>query len=176
MQLKEVKDMSLYELTIPQFKNTLTQVEKWLDAAVAFAETKKFDANSLLTARLAPDQYPLVRQIQSVCDTAKFTPARLTGKDAPKHPDTEQTIDELRTRIRAVLEYLGGYSPAEFVGAETRKVELPFFQGKHVLGADYVSQLQLPNFYFHATVAYSILRHNGVALGKTEFIGHLDVR
>lgn len=168
--------MSLYELTIPQFKNTLTQIEKWLDAAVAYAETKKFDANSLLTARLAPDQYPLVRQIQSVCDTAKFTPARLTGKEAPKHPDTEQTIDELRTRIRAVLEYLGGYSPAEFAGGETRKVELPFLQGKHVLGAAYVSQLQLPNFYFHATVAYSILRHNGVPLGKTDFIGHLDVQ
>ncbi len=167
--------MSLYELTIPQFKNTLTQIEKWLDAAVAYAETKKFDANTLLTARLAPDQYPLVRQIQSVCDTAKFTPARLTGKDAPKHPDTEQTIDELRTRIRAVLEYLGGYSPAEFVGGETRKVELPFLKGKHVLGADYVSQMQLPNFYFHAAVAYSILRHNGVALGKTDFLGHFDV-
>src|SRR5450432_789136 len=167
--------MSFYELTIPRFKVTLRQIEKWLDAAVAYAETKKFEPNTLLTARLAPDQYPLVRQIQSVCDTAKFTPARLTAKTPPMHPDTEQTIDELRTRIRAVLEYLDGYSAADFAGGETRKVELPFLKGQHVLGADYVSQLQLPNFYFHATLAYEILRHNGVPLGKTDFIGQLDV-
>ena len=168
--------MSLYELTIPRFKNTLTQIEKWLDAAVAYAETKKFDPNTLLTARLAPDQYPLVRQIQSACDSAKFTPARLMAKTPPTHPDTEQTIDELRTRIRAVLEYLDGFSAAEFEGAETRKVELAFLKGKHVLGIDYVSQLQVPNFYFHATLAYEILRHNGVPLGKTDFIGQLDVK
>jgi hypothetical protein len=124
---------------------------------------------------LAPDQYPLVRQIQSVCDTAKFTPARLTGKEPPKHPDTEQTIDELRTRIRAVLELLDGFKPADFAGAETRHVELPWLQGKYLLGADYVRQLQLPNFYFHATLAYEILRHNGVPLGKTDFIGHLSL-
>jgi hypothetical protein len=167
--------MSLYDLTIPQFKNTLSQVEKWLDAAVAYAATKKFDPNVLLTSRLAPDQYPLVRQIQSVCDTAKFTPARLTAKEPPKHPDTELTIDELRTRIHAVLEHLDGFKPADFVGAETRHVELPWLQGKYVLGADYVSQLQLPNFYFHATLAYEILRHNGVPLGKTDFIGQMSV-
>jgi hypothetical protein len=168
--------MSLYELTIPQFKVTLGQIEKWLDAAVAYAGTKKFEPNTLLSARLAPDQYPLVRQIQAACDTAKFTPARLTGKDAPKHPDTEQTIDELRTRIHAVLEYLGSFSPADLAGAETKKVELPFLQGKHLVGSDYVSQLQLPNFYFHATLAYEILRHNGVPLGKTEFIGFINVQ
>lgn len=166
--------MSLYELTIPQFKNTLAQLEKWLDAAVEYAKTKSFEPNVLLSMRLAPDQYPLVRQIQSVCDTAKFTPARLTGKEPPKHPDTEQTIDELRTRIRAVLEYLDGFKAAEFVGKETTQVNLPWMPGKHVLGTDYVSQLQLPNFYFHATVAYEILRHNGVPLGKTDFIGHMS--
>ena len=168
--------MSLYEITIPQFKNTLGQIEKWLDAAVAYAEKKSFDPNGLLIARLAPDQYPLVRQIQSACDTAKFTPARLNSKDAPKHPDTEQTIDELRTRIHAVLEYLGTFSVADFAGAETRKVELPFFKGKHLLGADYVSQLQLPNFYFHASHAYAILRHNGVPLGKNDFIGQISLQ
>jgi len=167
--------MSLYELTIPQFKNTLGQIEKWLDAAVAYAATKKFEPDLLLSSRLAPDQYPLVRQIQSVCDTAKFTPSRLTGREAPKHPDTEQTIAELRTRIRAVLELLDGFKPADFVGAEARHVELPFLAGKHVLGADYVSQLQLPNFYFHATLTYEILRHNGVPLGKQDFIGHLSM-
>ncbi len=168
--------MSLYETTIPQFKVTLGQIEKWLDAAIAYAETKKFDPNTLLTARLAPDQFPLVRQIQSACDSAKFTPARLLGKEPPKHPDTEQTIDELRTRIHAVLEYLSSYTPAEFAGAETKKVELAFLQGKHLLGSDYVSQLQLPNFYFHATLAYEILRHNGVPLGKQDFLGFINVQ
>jgi hypothetical protein len=166
---------SLYEITIPQFKNTLNQAEKWLDAAIAFAGSKNFEPNTLLSARLAPDQYPLVRQIQSICDTAKFTPARLTGKEPPKHPDTEQTIDELRTRIHAVLEYLDGYMPAEFVGLESKKVELPWMKGKYVLGEHYVCRLQLPNFYFHATTAYAILRHNGVALGKSDFIGQLDL-
>lgn len=167
--------MSLYELTIPAFKNTLGQVEKWLAAAVAFAAKKSFDPNLLLIARLAPDQFPLVRQVQSVCDTAKFTPARLLAKDPPKHPDTEQTIDELNLRIRAVQSYLDTFNAAEFAGAETRKVELHFLQGKHLLGADYVRQMQLPNFYFHASHAYAILRHNGVPLGKTDFLGHIDV-
>ena len=167
--------MSLYEQTIPQFKNTLGQIEKWLDAAVEHAKAKSFEPAVLLNSRLAPDQYPLVRQIQSACDTAKFTPARLTGKEAPKHPDTEQTVDELRTRIHAVLEYLEGYKPADFAGVETAKVTLPWLQGKHVLGADYVNQLQLPNFYFHATLAYEILRHNGVPVGKTDFIGHMSL-
>ena len=112
-----------------------------------------------------------MRQIQSVCDTAKFTPARLLSKEPPKHPDTEVTIDELRTRLRAVREYLDGYKPEEFVGAETNKVTLSFMPGKHVLGADYVLQMQMPNFYFHATVAYEILRHNGIDVGKMDFLG-----
>ncbi len=167
--------MSLYELTIPQFKNTLGQMEKWLDAAVEFAKTKSFDANVLVGSRLAPDQYPLARQIQSACDTAKFTAARLTNKEPPKHPDTEQTIDELRTRIRAVLEYLDSYKPADFAGTEATQVKMSWLQGKYVLGSDYVSQLQLPNFYFHATLAYEILRHNGVPVGKTDFIGHMSI-
>ena len=167
--------MSLYESTIPQFNNTLAQIEKWLDKAVEHAKAKSFDPNVLLTSRLAPDQYPLVRQIQSACDTAKFTPARLLSKDPPKHPDTEATIDELRTRIHAVREYLDGYKVEEFAGAETRQVHLPFLNGKHLLGADYVTQMQLPNFYFHASHAYAILRHNGVPVGKMDFIGHLTL-
>ncbi|HEX3852762.1 MAG TPA: DUF1993 domain-containing protein [Polyangiaceae bacterium] len=167
--------MSLYEITIPQFKNTLTQIELWLDKAVEYAKVKNFDPNLLLTSRLAPDQYPLVRQIQSACDTAKFTPARLLSKEPPKHPDTEATIDELRTRLHAVREYLDGYKPAEFVGAETNQIVLSFLGGKHLLGADYVSQMQLPNFYFHASHAYAILRHNGVPVGKLDFMGQLTL-
>ena len=166
--------MSLYQITIPQFKNTLTQIEKWLDAAVAHASTKSFDPNVLLEARLYPDQYSLGRQIQAACDTAKSTPARLTGKEPPKHPDTETTIEQIRARLATVQSYLTTYGAADFASATDRKIELPFFPGKFMVAADYVSQLQLPNFYFHASHAYAILRHNGVPLGKADFIGSLS--
>ncbi|MEO6600530.1 MAG: DUF1993 domain-containing protein [Polyangiaceae bacterium] len=167
--------MSLYESTIPQFKNTLAQIEKWLDAGVALAESKKFDVNVLLNARLAPDQYPLLRQIQAACDSAKATPARLTGQEPPKHPDTETTLEEVRARIAKVVAYLDTFTAADFVGAEERKIVLPFIPDKYLLAADYVNQLQLPNFYFHAAHAYAILRHNGVGLGKTDYLGHLSL-
>ena len=168
--------MSLYESSVPQLQKMLTSLEKWLEAAVAYAQTKSFDPNTLLSARLAPDQYPLVRQVQSSCDSAKFAAARLSGKEAPKHPDTEQTMDELRARVRAVVSYLETFKEADFSGAEKRLVALPFLEGKVLLGSDYLTEMVLPNFYFHVTTAYAILRHNGVALGKTDFIGSLKVR
>jgi hypothetical protein len=167
--------MSLYQSTILQFKNTLGQLDKWLDAAVALADSKKFDVSVLLSSRLAPDQYPLLRQIQSACDSAKSTAARLTGQEPPKHPDTETTLEEIRARIAKVLAYLDTFQAADFAGAEERKIVLPFIPDKYLLGADYVTQMQLPNFYFHAAHAYAILRHNGVALGKTDYIGHLTL-
>jgi len=168
--------MSLYEFTVPQLKTNLQALDKWLDAAVAFAESKKFEPNTLLSARLAPDQFPLVRQIQSTCDQAKLTCARLTGKTPPVHPDTEETIDQLRTRIRSVIEYLGTFTRGDFADSEARKISLPWFQGKHLLGIDYLNQQQLPNFYFHFSHAYAILRHNGVPLGKADFITALNLR
>jgi hypothetical protein len=162
--------MSLYESTIPQFKNTLTQI-----LAVAHAEKKSFDPSVLLSARLAPDQYDLVRQIQSACDSAKSTPARLTGQEPPKHPDTEKTLEEVRARVQTVLAYLGTFSAKDFAGADEREIVLPFLGGKALSAADYVTQLQLPNFYFHAAHVYAILRHNGVPLGKTVYIGNLNL-
>jgi hypothetical protein len=169
--------MSLYETSIPQFRKMLKNLDKWLEAAEAHAKAKSFDSSVLVNARLAPDQYPLVRQVQSACDAAKFTASRLAGKEAPKHPDTETTMEELRARIRASTEYLGTITEKDFVGAETRQVTLPFFpEGKFVTGAEYVTALATPNFYFHLTTAYSILRHNGVAVGKTDYIGSVDMR
>ena len=167
--------MSLYDLTDVHSSKT-----PWADRKVAGRRRRARQDQVLRSersarSRLAPDQYPLSRQIQSACDTAKFTPARLTGKEAPKHPDTEQTFDELRTRIHAVLEYIDSYKPADFAGAEAAQVKLPWLDGKYILGADYVSQQQLPNFDFHATLAYEILRHNGVPLGKMDFLGHISV-
>ena len=169
--------MHLYAATIPQFKRILQNVERWLDKATAFAEAKKFDPNTLLSARLAPDQFALVRQIQSVADQCKLTCARLTAKDPPKHADTEQTFDELRKRLHSVIGYLDTFKPEDFDGAAERLISLPFFpEGKGMTGADYLVERQLPNVYFHASMAYAILRHNGVNLGKTDFIGSLNIK
>ena len=165
--------MSLYESTILQFKNTLGQMEKWLEEGVAYAEQKKFDPLVLLNARLYPDQYRLIRQVQSACDSAKSTAARLTGQEPPSHPDTEETLDEVRARIKKVLAYLDTFKASDFEGADERAITLPFLGGKSLKANDYVMQLQLPNFYFHASHMYAILRHNGVPLGKTTFIGNL---
>jgi uncharacterized protein len=169
--------MNLYDSTVPQFKRLLRNLELWLDKAAAFAATKKFDPNTLLTARLAPDQFSLLRQIQSTCDQCKLTAARLTGKDAPKHADTEQTFDELRKRVHAVITYLDTFEPADFEGVAERLITTPFFpEGKAMLGADYLTERQLPNVYFHASMVYAILRHNGVDLGKADFIGQPTYR
>jgi uncharacterized protein len=169
--------MDLYAATIPQFKRILQNVERWLDKAEAFAQSKKFDPNTLLTARLAPDQFPLVRQIQSVCDQCKLTPARLTAKEPPKHPDTEQSFDELRKRLHSVIAFLDTFTPADFNGAAERLVSTPMFpEGKGQLGTDYLIERQLPNVYFHASMVYAILRHNGVDVGKSDFLGQQTLR
>jgi hypothetical protein len=169
--------MNLYSATVPQFTRILHNVELWLDKAVVFAQSKKFDVNSLLTARLAPDQFALVRQIQSVCDQCKITAARLTAKDPPKHPDTEQSFEELRKRLHSVIAYLDTFEPADFDGTAERLISLPFFpEGKAMTGADYLIERQLPNVYFHASMVYAILRHNGVDLGKSDFIGQVTYK
>jgi hypothetical protein len=169
--------MNLYAATVPQFKRVLQNVERWLDKATSFAETKKFDPNTLLSARLAPDQFALVRQLQSVCDQCKLTCARLTAKDPPKHPDTEQSLDELRKRLHSVIAYLDTFKPADFEGTAERLISLPFFpEGKAMTGWDYLFERQLPNVYFHASMTYAILRHNGVDLGKADFLGQSTFR
>jgi hypothetical protein len=168
--------MSMYAACVPQMKKMLQNLDKWIESAVANAKSRGFDANLFLQSRLAPDQYAFVRQVQSSCDTAKFTAARLTGKEAPKHPDTETTIEELHARIKAVVAYLDTFSEKDFAGASERHVELPFAPGKWVPGNEYLNELQLPNFYFHVTTAYAILRHNGVPLGKMDYIGRVNFR
>ncbi len=129
-----------------------------------------------MSARLAPDQFALVQQCGAACDTAKFTSARLAAKEAPRHPDSERTVDEVRARITSVLEYLDTLKPEDFTGAETRLIAPPPLHGKHISGWDYLFEMQLPNFYFHLTTAYAILRHNGVELGKLDFLGPLTTR
>jgi uncharacterized protein len=168
--------MSLYQASVPQLKKMLNNLDKWLEAAVAHATKKSFEPSVLLEARLAPDQYSLTRQIQTCCDGAKFAAARLAGKEPPKHPDTETTLDELRARIRTVVEYLDTFTEADFADAKERMITLSFMPGKALTAADYLNEMALPNFYFHATTAYAILRHNGVDLGKMAYLGSINLR
>jgi hypothetical protein len=169
--------MSLYEFTVPQLKRMLTNLDRWLRVGVAHAEKKRFDPAVLLGARLAPDQFPLLKQIQSACDHAKFVVARLTAKEPPRHPDTEQSLEEILARIQTVLAYLDSFDRADFQGAEDRTVIIGGFpRGKGMKGVEYLSEFALPNFYFHVTTAYAILRNNGVERGKLDYLGNITLR
>jgi len=123
-----------------------------------------------------PDLFPLVKEIQSSWDVAKLAAVRLTGKEAPSHPDTETTIAELRARVQSVLAFLGGLTAADFADAGTRTVTQPRWEGRVMTGHDYFLEHALPNFYFHITHAYALLRHNGVHVGKRDFLGTLSLR
>ncbi|MBK6688963.1 MAG: DUF1993 domain-containing protein [Deltaproteobacteria bacterium] len=162
----------MYFATFTEMKKLLGHVLLWLDKAEAHAKAKSFDPHVLLEARLAPDQFAFVRQVQTACDTAKLAASRLTGEQAPSHPDTEKTFDELRSRIRSTLAYLDGFQAQDFEGAATRIITTPRWEGKVALGSDYFMEHAVPNFFFHLTHAYAILRHNGVELGKKDFLGH----
>ena len=154
-----------------QMKKMLGQLETWLGAAETHAKTKGFDPNIFVTSRLAPDQFAFARQVQSACDTAKLSTVRLTTKPAAEHPDTETTLPELQARIRSVITYLDGVSEADYAGAATRVITTPRWEGKVMSGADYFMEHAVPNFFFHVTHAYAILRHNGVAIGKRDYLG-----
>ena len=167
--------MNAFEV-VPQYAKMLMNIDRWLDKAAEHAKTKKFEIDTLVHARLAPDMYSLDRQIQAACDTAKFSAAYLTGKEPPAHPDTEKTIAELRARIKSCLSFLETIKESDVVGAEERKVAPKWLQGKWVKGEHFLVQMSLPNFYFHVTTAYDILRHNGVDLGKMDFIGSIPIR
>jgi len=166
----------LYVITITQYRKMLDNLSQFLDKAQAYAEAKKFDVEVLLNSRLAPDQFNLIRQIQISCDTAKFGAARICGKEAPSHPDTEKTLDQLKARIASVQAYLDSFTPADFAGAEERHVTTPRWDGKYLTGLEFITQHSIPNLYFHVTTAYSILRHNGVDLGKKDFLGPMPLK
>ncbi|HEY5374413.1 MAG TPA: DUF1993 domain-containing protein [Polyangiaceae bacterium] len=166
----------MYYESFLQMKKMLGQINTWLDKAEAFAKEKSFEPNLYLGFRLAPDQLAFARQIQIACDTAKLGASRLTGKEAPSHADNEQTLDELRVRTRSVVAYLEGYSEKDFEGAGTRSITQPRWEGKVMTGKDYFVEHVQPNFYFHAAHAYAILRHNGVPVGKRDYLGALSQR
>jgi hypothetical protein len=158
------------------FIKTLENLEKWMDKAGEHAKARSFEVDVLAQARLAPDQFSFVRQVQSACDQAKYAAAYLGGKPAPSHPDTEQTFGELRERIRKCTSFLATLQEKDFAGAGERKVAPPWLGGRWLRGHDYLVEVAVPNFFFHATMAYAILRHNGVALGKMDYIGSLPTR
>lgn len=166
----------LYDITIPAFIKTLGNLQKILDKSAAFADAKKIAPEVLLQSRLAPDMFPLIRQIQIVCDTAKLGASRLTGKEAPTHDDKEVTLAEIKNRIESVVTYLKTFKPEDFKGAEERKISQPRWEGKWLTGTEYTLHHVLPNFYFHTTTAYAILRHNGLEIGKKDYLGDMPYK
>lgn len=166
----------IYELTVPQFIKTLKNLNAILDKASGFADSKKFDMEVLLNARLAPDQFNFIRQIQIACDTAKLSASRLTGKAAPVQEDNEKTLSDIKNRIDSVVKYLETYNPLDFNNAEKAVITQPRWEGKTLSGHDYVIHHVIPNFYFHITTAYSILRHNGVDIGKKDYLGPIPFK
>jgi uncharacterized protein len=164
--------ISMYSASVPVFVRMLTSLNKWLIKAEAHAEEKKFDVNVLLSARLAPDMLPFTKQIQIACDGAKFGVARLAGIEAPRFDDNEASFAELKARIAKTLDFINTAQPAQIDGTEAQDITVPQRSGDlQMKGEAYLHYFVLPNLYFHVTTAYALLRHNGVALGKGDFLG-----
>jgi uncharacterized protein len=162
----------MYDRSIAPISHSLKALAAILKKAEAYCEAKKIDPNALLTARLFPDMLPLVGQVQIASDQAKGCGARLTGIAVPSYPDEEKTFAELQARIAKTLDFIGGLKKEQFADAAKRSVTLKI-GGKdtELDGTAYLSSAVLPNFYFHVTTAYNILRHNGVEIGKGDFLG-----
>ena len=164
--------LSIYDASIPVLKRGLTNLAALLTKAEASAEARKIDPAVFIAARLAPDMHPLARQVQIASDSAKGGAARLTQTDAPSFPDTETTFAELQTRIAKTIAYLDTLTADQFAGAEARTVVFKTPNGDFTFtGQSFLLTFMLPNFFFHVTTAYNILRHNGVELGKFDFLG-----
>jgi uncharacterized protein len=166
----------IFESTVPQFIKMLNNLTAILDKAAAFADSKKIEVEVLLNSRLAPDMFHCTKQIQIACDAAKFTAARLTGQAAPSFEDNEKTFGEVKERIQKTIKYLQTFKPEDFSRAADRRVTQARWEGKTLSGAESVAQVSLPNFYFHLSMAYAILRHNGVEVGKSDYLGQLPLK
>jgi len=164
--------LSMYDASVPVFQRALGNLDTLLRKGEEHAATAGLDLGELAAARLAPDMFPLTGQIQSACDSAKFAAARLTGTAGPSFPDTETSFEELHQRIAATLDYLASVNPADFEGSETREIVQKSRRGeRHFVGSSYLLTFALPNFFFHVTTAYDILRHKGVPVGKMDYLG-----
>lgn len=165
--------MTMYQASIPSFIRMLENMSKILDKAAAYAESKNIDPSVLIHSRLAPDMYPLSRQVQIATDMVKGCAARLAGMEVPRYEDNETTFAELQARIAKTIDFLTSVSADQINGSEEKTVTLKL-RGKEISlqGQPYLFHFVIPNFYFHITAAYAILRHNGLEIGKMDFIGN----
>jgi uncharacterized protein len=165
--------MSFYDTSVPAFLQILGSLPAILDKAEAHCKAKNIQPDVLLGARLYPDMLPFSRQIQLVCDFAAKGCARLTNSEVPTTPDTEKTFDELKQRLANTTAYVKAFKPAQFDGGESRDVSFPAGSNNTITlkGQQFLNNFAFPNFYFHAATAHGILRHNGVEIGKRDFLG-----
>jgi hypothetical protein len=162
----------MYAASVPVFRQILTALSAVLDKAEAYAADKKIEPAALLQARLFPDMFPLARQVQVAADFAKGACARLAGVDVPKYDDVESTFAELRTRIATTLAFIATLDQEAIAGSAERAITTGSGEKtRHFTGQEYLMHYAYPHFYFHATTAYDILRHNGVEVGKKDFVG-----
>jgi len=163
----------MYQVSAPRLANTLRNLSAILDKAQAHADARKIDPLVLTNARLYPDMLPLKRQVHIACDTAKYSVARLAGVEAPKHEDVEETFVDLKARIAKTLDFIQTFKPAQIDGSEEKAIHLKLGQREvDFKGMQYLLGHALPNFYFHVVTAYDILRHNGVELGKRDYLAN----
>jgi uncharacterized protein len=165
--------VSMYKISVPIFMQFLQSLSAVLDKAAAFAEAKKVEPSVLLNTRLAPDMFPLVRQVRAATDHAVNACGRLAGVELPTLPNADATIPELKDRIAKTIEFIKGLKPAQIDGSEDKEIKITFPSGavREFTGQSLLLNNSLPNFYFHCTTAYDILRHCGVELGKRDFMG-----
>jgi hypothetical protein len=164
--------ISMYQASAPRFANTLGNLAAILDKAQAHCETRKIDPLVLTGCRLYPDMFPFSRQVQIACDTAKGAVARLAGAEIPKYEDTERTFEELKARIAKTVDFVRSVKAEKIDGSEEKEIVLPMRSGeRRYTGLQYLLGQAVPNFYFHVTTAYAILRHNGVEIGKQDYLG-----
>jgi hypothetical protein len=165
--------ISMYSASAPVFLRMLTNLRAWLDKAEAHAAARKFDSVNYLALRLAPDMLPLNRQIQIASDSAKGAMGRLAGQPLPKWDDNEASMAELRARVDKTIDYVRGFDAAQIDGSEGREITIPRRTGEPLRfeGEAFLKHYALPNFYFHITTAYALLRNAGVELGKADFLG-----
>jgi len=166
----------MYYLAIRQFARSLKNLDTIIGKAASYAEARKFDVNNFTTARLFPDMLPFANQVRIATDMAKAAAANLSGKEAPKFEDNEKTIEELRARVARCITFLESFSAADFEKVSSKTIiKIPFPQGKALHADEYLLGRQIPNFYFHLTTAYNLLRQGGVEVGKLDFIGALEL-
>jgi len=165
--------VSMYKISVPIFVQFLTSLSAVLDKAAAYAEAKKVDPSVLLNTRLAPDMFPLLRQVRAATDHAISAGGRLAGVDLPTFSNNEATIPELKDRIAKTIEFLKGLKPGDIDGTEGKEIKITFPSGasREFTGQSLLLNNSLPNFYFHCTTAYDIVRHCGIDLGKRDFMG-----